>query len=57
MDMPKKSLKIILNSKEKEIYSNIPNKKPLFPVIFLRDKNDTVEITDYYDEYIKNFKK
>ena len=57
LDMPKKSLKILLNSKEKEIYSNIPNKKPLFPVIFLRDKNDTVEITDYYDEYQQSLKK
>ena len=51
MDMKKKSLKLLLDSEEKEIYSEINIEKPLFPAVFLRNQNDSVEISDYYQEY------
>ena len=51
MNMKKKSLKILLNSEEEEIYSEININKPLFPAVILRNQFDNVEITDYYKEY------
>ena len=56
MDMKKKSLKLLLDSEEKEIYSEINIEKPLFPAVFLRNQNDSVEISDYYQEYKRIFK-
>ena len=57
MNMKQKSLKILMNYSETEIYSNIPIDKPLFPAIFLKDKYDSVEITDYYSDYKNTIKK
>ena len=51
MDMKKKTLKILKDSNEKELYSEINTEKPLFPVVFLKNQYDSVEITDYYQEY------
>ena len=39
------------DSNEKELYSEINTEKPLFPVVFLKNQYDSVEITDYYQEY------
>ena len=51
MDMKKKTLKILKDSNEKELYSEINTEKPLFPIVFLKNQYDSVEITDYYQEY------
>ena len=56
MNMKKKTLKILVNSNEEEIYSDINTEKPLFPAVILRNKYDSVEITDYYQEYQKIIK-
>ena len=53
MDMKNKTLKIIMDSKEEEIYKDIPTDKPLFPAVFLKYQKDSVEIYDYYQEYKK----
>ena len=47
MDMNKKTLNFIINEKDKDkedSFKNIPIDKPLFPAIFLWDKNDSIEI-------------
>ena len=56
MNMKKGSLKVRIDSNEEEIYKEIPTDKPLFPAVFLKYQNDSVEIYDYYEEY-KNIKK
>ena len=57
MDMKKKSLKILLDNEEEELFSEINTDKPLFPAVILRDQFDNVEINDYYEEYKKWLKK
>jgi len=51
MNMIKGSLKVRIDSNEEEIYKEIPTDKPLFPAVFLKHQNDSVEIYDYYEEY------
>ena len=57
MNIDKKSLSILSESKKLEIISDIPVDKPLFPAVFLRNKDDTIEINDYYHEYKDIIKK
>lgn len=48
MNMKQKSLKFIIDNEDKgESYTNIPIDKPLSPAVFILDKNDSVEITEY----------
>ena len=56
MDMKKHSLKVRIDSNEEEIYKEIPTDKPLFPAVFLKYKNDSVEIYDYHEDYINILK-
>ena len=45
MNMKKRTLKFIINNEDKgDSYNNIPLDKPIFPVVLLYDKNDSVEI-------------
>ena len=45
MDMNKGTLKFIIDGEDKGVsYNNIPIDKPLFPVVFLLNNNDTIEI-------------
>ena len=45
MNMKKRKLKFILDNEDKgESYSNIPIDKPIFPVVLLYNKDDSVEI-------------
>ena len=47
MDMNSGSLKYIIDSEKAiEIYSNLPIDKPLFPVVFLKYKDDKVIVSD-----------
>ena len=47
MNMKKRTLKFIVNNKDKgDSYMDIPMDKPLFPVVLLYDKGDSVEITE-----------
>ena len=47
MDRSKGSFKYTIDSRKSvEMYSNIPTDKPLFPVIFLKYKEDKVIISD-----------
>ena len=46
MNMKKGSLKVRIDSNEEEIYKEIPTDKPLFPAVFLKYQNDSVEILD-----------
>ena len=47
MNMNKMTLKFIIDNVDKgNSYTNIPNDKPISPVIFLYNSNDSVEITD-----------
>ena len=57
MNMKKGSLKVRIDSNEEEIYKEIPTDKPLFPAVFLKYQNDSVEIYDYYEEYKNILKK
>ena len=55
MDMSKRTLKFIVNNEDKgESYTNIPLDKPISPVVFLYDKNDSIEIIEM-NERIKLF--
>ena len=48
MDMNQKTLKFIIDDEDKgESYSDIPLDKPITPIVYLYDKNDSVEIIDY----------
>ena len=50
MDMNKGALKFIINNQDKGFsYENIPLDKPLFPVVFLEQNNDSVEILECQD--------
>ncbi len=50
MDMNKGALKFIINNQDKGFsYENIPLDKPLFPVVFLDQNNDSVEILQCQD--------
>ena len=47
MDMKKRTLKFIIDNKDKGVsYTNIPIDKPLFPAVFMFDKDDTIEIEE-----------
>ena len=47
MNMKKRTLKFIINDEDKgDSYKNIPIDKPLFPAVFLYEKNDSVEISE-----------
>ena len=47
-NMKKRTIKFIINGEDKgDSYSNIPLDKPLFPVVLLHDRNDSIEITEY----------
>ena len=47
MNMKKRTLKFIINNEDKgDSYIDIPIDKPLFPAVFLYDKNDCVEINE-----------
>lgn len=47
MDIKKNILKFIIDNEDKgESYNNIPTDKPLYPAVFLYNKNDSVEISD-----------
>ena len=47
MNMKKKSLKFIINNEDKgDSYSNIPLEKPISPVVFLYNPNDSIEIIE-----------
>ena len=47
MNMKKRTLKFIINNEDKgDSYTNIPIDKPLFPAIFLSNKDDSVEILE-----------
>ena len=52
--MKRNSLSIYTNSKMFELYSNIPLEKSLYPAIILKDKNDSLEILNYKNEYYNN---
>lgn len=46
MNMNKGTMKFIIDNEDKgESYTGIPLDKPLVPVIFLYDKDDSVEVT------------
>ena len=48
MNIKKRTLKFIINNEDKgDSYTNIPIDKPLFPAIFLYNKDDSVEIMDF----------
>ena len=50
LNLKKQTLKFIIDNQDKgESYTNIPNDKPLTPVVFLYNKNDKVEINDIID--------
>jgi len=49
--MKRNSLSIYTNSKMFELYSNIPLEKSLYPANILKDKNDSLEILNYKNEY------
>lgn len=58
MDTQKGILKCIIGDNDEELlYNNIPLDKPLFPAIFLRDKNDSIEIINIKYKSIKKFSK
>ena len=47
MNMKKRTLKFIINNEDKgDSYTNIPIDKPLFPAVFLYNKDDSVDITE-----------
>ena len=47
MNIKRRALKFIINNEDKgDSYTNIPIEKPLFPAIFLLDKDDSVSIED-----------
>ena len=47
MNMKKRTLKFIINNEDKgDSYTNIPVDKPLFPAIWLFNKDDSVEIKE-----------
>ena len=47
MNMKKRALKFIINNEDKgDSYTNIPIDKPIFPAVFLYEKNDSVEISE-----------
>ena len=47
MNIKKKTLKFIINNEDKgDSYTNIPIDKPIFPAVFLYEKNDSVEISE-----------
>ena len=48
MNMKKRTLKFIINDEDiGESYKDIPIDKPLFPAIFLCNKNDSIELLEY----------
>ena len=48
MNIKKRALKFIINNEDKgDSYTNIPIDKPLFPVVLLYYKNDSIEITEF----------
>ena len=47
MNMKNGTLKVRIDSNEEEIYKEIPTDKPLFPPVFIKYQNDSVEIYDY----------
>ena len=58
MDTQKGILKCIIGDNDEELlYTNIPLDKPLFPAVFLRDKNDSIEIINIKYKSIKKFSK
>ena len=45
LNIKRRTLKFIIDNEDKgESYSNIPIDKPIFPVVLLYDKDDSVEI-------------
>ena len=47
MDMKKGALKFIINNQDKGFsYEGIPLNKPLFPIVFLDENGDSIEIID-----------
>ena len=47
MDMERRTLKFIIDNKDRgDSIKNIPIDKPLFPAVWLRNKNDSVEISE-----------
>ena len=47
MDMNQRTLKFIVNNKDQGVsYENIPIDKPLFPTVFLVNKDDSIEIVE-----------
>ena len=45
--MKKKTLKFIINNEDKgDSYNNILIDKPLFPAVFLNEKDDSFEISE-----------
>ena len=47
MNIKKRALKFIINNEDKgDSYTNIPLDKPIFPVVFLYNLDDCVEITE-----------
>ena len=48
MNMKKRTLKFIINNEDKgDSYTDIPIDKPIFPVVLLDEKNDSIEITEF----------
>lgn len=55
LDTKNGTLKFIINGKDDgPSYTNIPLDKPLLPVVFLYNENDSVEIDEYKEEEKKN---
>ena len=49
MNMKKRTLKFIINNEDKgDSYNDIPIDKPIFPVVLLLNKDDSVEIIECY---------
>ena len=47
MNMKKITLKFLINNEDKgDSYNNISIDKPLFPAVFLYEKDDSVEISE-----------
>ena len=47
LNYEKKILKFMKDNKEKGKYTDIPMDKPVFPAVFLYNKNDSIEIEEY----------
>ena len=46
MDMPKRTLKYIIDNKEIEAYTDIPLDKPIAPCVTLYNTNDSIQILE-----------